>query len=103
MEKTKTNRERIGAILRGDSYDRVPLVHLGFWPETVQKWAHEGHITMEELSQIVENGSIVDGSCEEQLLADKLGLENSYLTFTGQKDPYYNVPLYPPFEETIVE
>lgn len=40
-----TNRERALAVLRYQSYDRMPLVHFGYWYETLQKWAEEGHIS----------------------------------------------------------
>ena len=39
-----TNRERALAVLRYQSYDRLPIVHFGYWRETLQKWAEEGHI-----------------------------------------------------------
>ncbi|MEI6788314.1 MAG: hypothetical protein WCL49_07525 [bacterium] len=40
-----TNRERALALLRYQSYDRLPVVHFGYWRETLQKWADEGHIS----------------------------------------------------------
>jgi hypothetical protein len=43
-----TNRERALAVLRYKPYDRLPIVHFGFWNETLEKWADEGHITHEE-------------------------------------------------------
>lgn len=42
---TMTNRERALAVLRYQSYDRLPIVHFGYWRETLQKWAAEGHIS----------------------------------------------------------
>jgi len=36
------NRGRTLAILNYQDYDRLPLVHFGFWRETLQKWAGEG-------------------------------------------------------------
>lgn len=39
-----TNRENALAILRFGRYERLPVVHFGFWPETVEKWAAEGHL-----------------------------------------------------------
>lgn len=41
-------RERMKAILNYESYDRLPIVHFGFWKETLAKWNDEGHITKEE-------------------------------------------------------
>jgi hypothetical protein len=39
-----TDRERALALLRFQHVDRLPIVHFGFWPETLQRWAEEGHI-----------------------------------------------------------
>ena len=36
------------AILNYQEYDRLPLVHFGYWDETLVKWAQEGHITTED-------------------------------------------------------
>jgi len=57
--KTMTNRERALAVLRYEPYDRMPLVHFGYWHETLQKWAAEGHIT-EALAKAVEDGNPAD-------------------------------------------
>ncbi len=42
------NRGRVDAILHYKPYDKMPVVHFGFWPETVMKWHEEGHLTREE-------------------------------------------------------
>ena len=34
-----TNRERLTALLRYRTVDRMPVVHFGFWGETLEKWA----------------------------------------------------------------
>ncbi len=39
-----TSRERALAVLNYEKYDEFPLVHFGFWSETIQKWKEEGHI-----------------------------------------------------------
>ncbi|MHB9071770.1 MAG: uroporphyrinogen decarboxylase family protein [Sedimentisphaerales bacterium] len=41
-----THRERINAILHYKPYDKLPIVHFGFWSETLIKWAQEGHIPL---------------------------------------------------------
>lgn len=43
-----THRERTLAVLRYENYDQLPIVHFGFWSETIQKWHQEGHLTEEE-------------------------------------------------------
>ena len=42
------NRERAMAVLHYQDYDRLSVVHFGFWRETLAKWAAEGHITEQE-------------------------------------------------------
>ena len=43
-----TLRENVNAILHYEKYDHFPVVSFGYWKETVEKWAQEGHITWEE-------------------------------------------------------
>ena len=40
-----TLRENVNAILHYEKYDHFPVVSFGYWKETVEKWAQEGHIT----------------------------------------------------------
>jgi len=40
-----TNRERVLACLNYQPYDRLPIIHFGFWWETLAKWRDEGHLT----------------------------------------------------------
>ena len=42
------NRERFNAIMHYENYDRMPVVHFGYWDELLEKWMQEGHITKEE-------------------------------------------------------
>ena len=70
------NRERVKAILNYEDYDRMPLVHFGFWSETLEKWSAEGHLKPEEIT------GIDDGNPKEQAIAKKLGFDfNWYTTF----------------------
>ena len=43
-----THRERALAVLNYAAYDRLPVLHFGFWRETLMKWAMEGHLSQEE-------------------------------------------------------
>ena len=61
-----TNRERALAVLRYESYDRLPIVHFGYWRETLQKWAGEGHIS-EALARAVGDGNPADYELNEML------------------------------------
>jgi hypothetical protein len=39
-----TVRENTMAILNYKNYDALPIVHFGYWQETLQKWAAEGYL-----------------------------------------------------------
>jgi hypothetical protein len=86
------NRERALAILNYQSYDRVPIAHFGFWRETLEKWASEGHL---DPSVVRQWG---DGNPVDVAISAKLGLDinwgDCFSPITG---------LLPPFEETVLE
>jgi len=46
--------------------DRLPVVHFGFWNETLQKWAAEGHLTA-ELAQAWGDGNDADAEIGRRL------------------------------------
>lgn len=101
---TNTNRERISAILHYKPYDRVPVMHFGFWNETLAKWEQEGHLTHEEVAVLLSgHGNRSDGNEYERAIAQKLGFDDNILVYTGQKGDWYDMPLYPAFEEQIIE
>jgi hypothetical protein len=60
------NRERTLAILNYENYDRLPLVHFGFWEDTLHKWAAEGHLTIEE-GENWKDGNPVDAAITQKL------------------------------------
>ena len=87
-----TNRERAMAVLNYKNYDRLPIVHFGFWQETLMKWHMEGHLKEDEII------SCWDNSENEKLLTEKLGFDfNWYSTYGGHTD------LFPAFETKILE
>lgn len=75
------NRERALAILHYQDYDRLPVVHFGFWDETLLKWAQEGHITEQQAR------TWADGNPVDALITQKLGFDfnwyNCYHPHTG--------------------
>ncbi len=86
-----THRQRALAILRYQPYDRLPILHFGFWPQTMAKWAAEGHITDEE----VRNWA--DGNPADSSIGAKLGFDfNWYSAF------HPNYGLNPAFEGKVV-
>jgi uroporphyrinogen decarboxylase-like protein len=79
------NRQRIHAVLHYESYDRMPLVHFGYWNETVEKWAAEGHVTEEEVPQW-------------DVIARKLGFDCGWGAAYGP-----SLGLRPGFEREVLE
>jgi uroporphyrinogen decarboxylase len=87
-----TNRERILAVLNYESYDRLPVVHFGFWNETLDKWAAEGHITKEEAQ------NWFDSTPADKSIGEKLGFDSNWSNcFNPQVD------IYPYFESEVVK
>jgi len=85
-------RQRSMAILHYQDYDRLPIVHFGFWEETLEKWAEEGHLTLAEAR------AWRDGSPTDAMIGEKLGFDfnwyNCFHTHTG---------LLPPIEPKVIE
>ncbi|MBN1246210.1 MAG: hypothetical protein JXC32_01065 [Anaerolineae bacterium] len=86
------NRDRTHAILHYQDYDRMPIVHFGYWRETLEKWAAEGHIT-EEQAQTWGDGNPTDAA-----IAEKLGFDFNWSSCYGPQ-----TRLRPPFETRVIE
>lgn len=72
------NRERALAVLNYKKYDRLPIVHFGFWNETLIKWANQGHISTED----AQNWADATPVCKR--ISDKLGFDFAwYNCFLG--------------------
>ncbi|HEY3416491.1 MAG TPA: uroporphyrinogen decarboxylase family protein [Armatimonadota bacterium] len=82
-----THRERALACLNYEPYDRLPLVHFGFWGETLTQWRDDGFLTDDDLHQ---------GS--EFVAREKLGFEYEWNPIYGT-----NNGLLPTFEPVVVE
>ena len=77
-----TNREKFLSVLNSESGAEMPLVHFGFWDETVDKWKREGHVS----------------DTDWGVVAADLGFDFGYgECFSG------NTSLMPPFETTIIK
>ena len=61
-----THRQRVKNILNYQSYDRLPVVHFGYWNETLAKWAMEGHLT-EEDAKTWGDGNVTDARIDKLL------------------------------------
>ena len=86
------NRERAMAVLNYEKYDRLPIVHFGYWGELISKWVEEGHLKKEE----TEN--LWDGSETDMKLAEKLGFDFCWTAIYGT-----NNGLMPNFEYKVLE
>ena len=71
------NRERALAILNYENYDRLPLVDFGYWPETLQKWYQEGHITEDEAEYWGDSNEY------DRTIAEKLGFDFNWQPVIG--------------------
>lgn len=86
-----TNRERVRAILHYENVDRVPVVAFGYWQETLQKWADEGHITQQQCDGYYDNSEA------DQQIMEKLGFDFNWNSCLGS-----NMELMPAFEPEII-
>ena len=86
------NRQRAMAILHYEQYDRLPVVHFGFWRETLEKWAQEGYIREQEAR------TWGDGNPTDAAITEKLGFDfNWYNCFSP------HTQLSPPIESKVLE
>lgn len=90
-----THRENILAILRYQPYERMPIVSFGYWPETLQKWADEGHITQEEADGYAKFG---DNSEADRSVMKKLGFDFNWNSCIGARSS-----LLPSFEPVVLQ
>lgn len=81
-----TLRENTLAILNYGDFDRLPLVHFGYWPETLSKWADEGHLSRREAAGWADSNPI------DAVIAAKLGFDFNWSAGHG-----VHGGLWPPF------
>ena len=86
-----THTERALAVLRYEEYDRLPIVHFGYWRETLEKWCAEGHLSKDDIA------GYGDGNDSVRALSDKLGFD-----FNWQTMFYSNCALRPGFAPEVV-
>ena len=91
-----TNRERAKAILHYEEYDRMPVVHFGYWEETLEKWRDEGHLTADEIE------GVADGNEKEKAISDKLGFDFNWFAVVRDKSDVLS-SIYPLFESEVLE
>ena len=73
-----TNRQLVKAILNYQDHDRIPVVHFGYWADTLAKWHRQGHLTLAEADKDWADATPIDKS-----IGEKLGFDfNWYNTFS---------------------
>lgn len=87
-----TDRTRAMAVLHYEPYDRLPIVHFGFWDQTLEKWAAEGHIS-QELARNWDDGNVHDAEISRTLGFD----------FNWGGAYHAGTRLWPAFERKVVE
>ena len=90
-----TFRENVMAILHYEKYDHFPVVSFGYWNETLEKWAAEGHITQEEADGYAKQG---DNSPADNSVMKRLGFDFNWNSCPGTANQ-----LFPAFEKQILE
>jgi len=86
-------RERCMNVLHYKDVDRLPALHFGYWPELLDEWAEQGHISKELAVAAKRDGS--DGDRE----LDKLvGWDCNWFTTVGTRNR-----LLPAFEKKVLE
>ena len=86
------NRERTLALLHYQPYDRLPVVHFGYWNELLDKWAAEGHLTPQE------SAGWSDGNEIDAALSQRLGFDFNWYQIFG-----WQYRLYPPLKKRVIE
>lgn len=77
-------RQNTMAILNYENFDKMPVVHFGYWGETLGKWVAEGKITKDEAN--------------EWACSKKLGFDYGWNASAGS-----NGALCPGFPEKVIE
>ena len=90
-----TFRENVLAILHYETFEHFPVVSFGYWEETLDKWAQEGHITREEAEGYRREG---DNSPADKSVMKRLGFDFNWNSCLSAKNQ-----MFPAFEKKILE
>jgi len=90
-----TLRENVNAILHYEKFDHFPVVSFGYWKETLERWAQEGHITWEEAEGYAKRGDNPDA---DKSVMKRLGFDFNWNSCVGGSNL-----LFPHFEKEILE
>lgn len=90
-----TNRARVRALLHYEPCDRVPVVAFGYWNETLEKWAGEGHIARADAEEYAREG---DGGEADRRVMAGLGFDFNWNNCFAP-----DCALRPPFERRVIQ
>lgn len=89
-------RQRVNAILHYEPYTGgMPVVSFGYWVETLDKWADQGHVSREDARGYAGQG---DNSPADRRVMAKLGFDFNWNNCVGG-----NSYLFPSFETEVLE
>lgn len=88
-------RENAMAVLHYEPFEKLPVVSFGYWGETVQKWAEEGHITREEADDYCRYG---DNGAGDNAIMRRLGFDFNWNSCVAMQ-----TDLFPHFELKTLE
>ena len=88
------HRERVKAVMHYEKYDRLPCVAFGYWTETLDKWAEEGHVRRETAELYKTTGD--NGPADREVM-DQLGFDFSWQSCVNGHNA-----LFPAFERKVL-
>ena len=88
------HRERVKAVMHYERYDRLPCVAFGYWTETLDKWADEGHVRRETAELYKTTGD--NGPADREVM-DQLGFDFSWQSCVSGANA-----LFPAFEHKVL-
>ena len=50
-------RENVRAVLQYEPFDHMPVIHFGYWQETLEKWREEGHLSLIHIEMCIRDSS----------------------------------------------
>ena len=88
------HRQRVRAILHYENYDQMPVVAFGYWKETLEKWANEGHISHQLAADYEKYG---DNSAADHEIMNMLGFDFNWNSCIGGRNW-----MKPAFESKVI-
>jgi uroporphyrinogen decarboxylase len=74
----------------------MPIVHFGYWTQTLEKWCERGHLSKDEIQDVT------DGNEKERAISQKLGFDFNWFTVVRDGSDVLS-SLFPVFEEEVLE